>query len=92
MDAEEALRVGLVQAIARPRARQGARDGAGCSASKSPVALRAAKDLVNRAFGGDHATNLEGEAGWFGELFSSEDAKEGLTAFVEKREPNFSGR
>ena len=91
VDAEEALRVGLVQAMHDPVLDK-ALETARLLASKSPVALRAAKDLVNRAFGGDHATNLEGEAGWFGELFSSEDAKEGLTAFVEKREPNFSGR
>ncbi len=91
VDAEEALRVGLVQAVHDPVLDK-ALETARLLASKSPVALRTAKDLVNRAYGGDHEANLESEASWFGELFSSEDAKEGLTAFVEKREPNFSGR
>ena len=60
-------------------------------AAKSPVALRIMKRLANRALGGDHVENLAAEADSFGELFSSEDAKEGLTAFVEKREPRFTG-
>ena len=61
-------------------------------AAKSPLALAAAKEAINRAFGGDHAENLEREGERFGELFASEDAREGLTAFIEKREPAFRGR
>jgi enoyl-CoA hydratase len=61
-------------------------------AIKSPLALEAAKQAVNRALAGDHADNLARESDRFGELFSSEDAKEGLTAFAEKREPKFVGR
>jgi enoyl-CoA hydratase len=68
-----------------------ARETAALLASKSPIALRLMKDLANRALGGDHAANLEAEGETFGELFSSEDAKEGLAAFVEKREPVFKG-
>jgi len=91
IDADEALRIGLVTKLADPvldRARETAR----ALASKSPVALRVAKRLVNRALGGDHEENLASEAELFGELFSGEDAKEGLTAFAEKREPRFVGR
>ena len=61
-------------------------------ASKSPVALAAAKRAINLALGVDHAGNLESEADLFGDLFDSADAREGLSAFVEKREPRFVGR
>ena len=61
-------------------------------ASKSPVALSGAKAACNRALQGAHQTNLDAEADSFGALFASEDAKEGMTAFVEKREANFVGR
>ena len=90
VDADEALRIGLVNAIHDPVLDK-ARETAALLASKSPIALRLMKDLANRALGGDHAANLEAEGDAFGELFSSEDAKEGLSAFVEKREPVFKG-
>ena len=69
-----------------------AREVGALLASKSPIALRLMKELSNRALGGEHARNLEAEGETFGELFSSKDAKEGLAAFVEKREPRFVGR
>ena len=93
IDAEEALQRGLVSAVFEPgdlmeqaleRARQ--------LAAKSPLALAAAKEAIDRAVQGDHDRNLEAEAESFGRLFASEDAKEGLAAFVEKREPTFRGR
>ena len=91
VDADEALRIGLVNAVADPvldRALETATELAG----KSPVALSLAKRLCNLTLGIDHTGGLELEANEFGELFASEDAKEGLTAFVEKRAPNFVGR
>ncbi len=91
VDAEEALRIGLVNAVHDPVLDKARAVGA-LLASKSPIALRLMKELANRALAGDHARNLEGEGEAFGELFSSEDAKEGLAAFVEKREPKFVGR
>jgi enoyl-CoA hydratase len=93
IDAEEALRRGLVEAVfdlseLMERTLEVARQ----LAAKSPIALAAAKAAVNRALQGEHENNLDREADEFGALFGSEDAKEGLAAFVDKREPRFSGR
>ena len=85
--AEEALARGLVDAVHDPVLER-ALETATLLATKSPVALRAAKALVNRALQGDHEANLRSEADWFGELFAGEDAREGLAAFVEKRPPD----
>jgi enoyl-CoA hydratase len=91
--AEEASRRGLVEAVFEPdELMEKTLELAQLLTSKSPLALAAAKQAINRAFQGEHAANLEHEAESFGELFASEDAKEGLAAFVEKREPTFRGR
>jgi len=89
--AEEALRIGLVDGVHDP-VQEKAREVAELLASKSPVALAAAKRATNHALQGDHVQNLQREADAFGGLFGTQDAKEGLTAFAEKREPKFVGR
>ena len=91
VDAGEALQRGLVNGVHDP-ALDKALETARLLASKSPLALLAAKEATNHALQGDHVQNLVDEADRFGELFASEDAKEGLTAFIEKREPKFAGR
>jgi enoyl-CoA hydratase len=93
VDAEEAERRGLVNAVFEPgELIEKTLEVANLLASKSPVALAAAKAACNLALAGDHDANLASEADDFGGLFASEDAKEGMTAFVEKREPVFRGR
>jgi enoyl-CoA hydratase len=90
LPADEALRIGLVNGVHDPVLDK-AREIATLLAGKSPIALRVMKELANRALGGTHDDNLAAEADAFGELFSTADAKEGLTAFVEKRDPTFTG-
>jgi enoyl-CoA hydratase len=93
VDADEALRIGLVNGVFEPgELLEKTLEVARTIASKGPLAVAAAKVAINRALQGDHVENLASEADSFGELFSSADAKEGMTAFVEKREPDFSGR
>jgi enoyl-CoA hydratase len=93
VDAEEALRIGLVSSVYEPgELRERVADTARALAAKGPLALAAAKSAVNHSLQGDHVENLIGEAGRFGDLFATEDQKEGMSAFVEKREPKFTGR
>jgi enoyl-CoA hydratase len=91
--ADEALRIGLVSAVFEPaELLDRTLDAARGIASKGPLAIAAAKEATNRALQGSHDANLEHEGDSFGELFASADATEGMTAFVEKREPRFGGR
>jgi enoyl-CoA hydratase len=93
IDAAEALEHGLVNAVYEPaELMQKTRELAERLAAKSPVALAWAKEAANLALQGPHRTNLEAEARLFAMAFASEDRKEGMAAFIEKREPKFTGR
>lgn len=61
-------------------------------ATKSPIALRLAKEAVNAAYEMSLTDALAHERRLFYLLFASEDQKEGMAAFLEKREPEFKGR
>jgi enoyl-CoA hydratase len=91
--AEEALEHGLVNAVHPPEElREKTLELARGLEAKSPVALAYAKEAANLALQGAHEASLVQEASFFAMLFSTEDAKEGLAAFAEKREPRFVGR
>jgi enoyl-CoA hydratase len=91
--AEEALQRGLVNALYEPDdLMPKTLELARAMAAKSPVALAYAKEAANRSLHGDIGANLVHEADLFAILFSTDDAKEGLAAFVEKREATFVGR
>jgi enoyl-CoA hydratase len=61
-------------------------------AAKAPLAVRLGKRAVNRALEMPLAQGLETERDAFYMLFASEDQKEGMRAFLEKRKPTFGGR
>jgi enoyl-CoA hydratase len=61
-------------------------------ASKGPVAVRLAKEAIDKAFETPLPAGLDFERRAFYLARASEDATEGLTAFVEKRRPDFKGR
>ncbi|MER3409510.1 MAG: hypothetical protein C4305_04465 [Thermoleophilia bacterium] len=93
VDAEEALRLGLVSAVFPPgELMERARELARSLAARSPLVLAAAKRMLNRALQGQLDTGLSDEVATFAELFASEDQKEGMAAFIEKRPPVFKGR
>jgi enoyl-CoA hydratase len=91
--AEEAERRGLVNAVYEPgELMPRTLETAALLASKSPIALWYAKEATNLALQGGHDANLAQEASLFAMAFSTEDQREGMAAFVDKREPEFRGR
>ena len=61
-------------------------------ATKAPIALRLAKEAVNAAYEMSLTDALAHERRLFYLLFATDDQKEGMAAFLEKREPDFRGR
>ncbi len=93
MSATEALERGLVsEVVAREETVPEALKLAAEVASMPPLAVRAAKEAVNRAYELSLEAGLEFERRNFFLLFSSEDQKEGMAAFIEKRKPTWKGR
>jgi enoyl-CoA hydratase len=93
LSAEEAHAAGLVaRVVAREAWLEEAKRVARDIAAKGPVATRLAKEAVDRAYESTLQLGLEYERRALYLAFASEDAKEGLTAFSEKRKPDFKGR
>ena len=93
MPAREALERGLVaRVVPNEVLLDDALDLAAQIASRSPIALRLAKEAVNAAYEMSLTDALAHERRLFYLLFASEDQKEGMAAFLEKREPDFQGR
>lgn len=61
-------------------------------AAKAPLAMKAIKGCVNYGEGVDLDSGLKYEIKTWSGLFSTEDQKEGMTAFLEKRKPEYKGK
>jgi enoyl-CoA hydratase len=61
-------------------------------AARAPLAVRSAKQAVNQAFEGSLSQGLSEERDLFYHLFATEDQREGMTAFLEKRKPQWKGK
>jgi enoyl-CoA hydratase len=93
LSAREALGHGLVaRVVAKEAWLAEAKRTARAIAERSPIAVRLAKEAVDKAFEAPLSVGLEYERRAFYLARASEDAEEGLRAFVEKRKPNFRGR
>lgn len=93
IDAREAERLGLVNRVVPPeRLLDEAKQLGMVLASKPPIALRLAKEAINKAFESTLEAGIELERRSFYFLFATEDAHEGMRAFIEKRPPEFRGR
>ena len=93
IDAAEAYRIGLVNHVYEAEAlMEEAMKMAEKIASKAPIAVKNSKEAINRGIQTDMDSAVAIEAYLFGLCFASEDQKEGMTAFFEKRKANFQNK
>ncbi|MFZ5924029.1 MAG: enoyl-CoA hydratase/isomerase family protein [Bacillota bacterium] len=92
IDAQEALRIGLVnRVVPHSELMNACFDLARTILSKAPVAVGLAKRAVDEGMQVQLEEGLELEARYFGDACATEDMREGVQAFLEKRKPQFTG-
>jgi enoyl-CoA hydratase len=92
ISAQEAKEIGLVNKVfPHEKLWEETMKTANLIASKGKVALRSIKQLIDRGFDVDRRSGYYMEIDHFGLVVASPDAKEGMTAFLEKRKPDFKG-
>jgi enoyl-CoA hydratase len=93
ISAQEALRAGLINRVVPVELYlQEAEALARTLAAQPPLAVRLAKEAILKAFDTTIEVGLACERQNFYLLFASDDQKEGMAAFLEKRQPHFEGR
>ena len=93
IDAKTAERIGLINMVVPPeKLKSAVEELASAIMNKPPIAIKLAKELINNSIETDQRTGLIHEAEAFGILTSTDDFKEGVSAFLEKRKPEYKGR
>lgn len=92
IDAEEAERCGLVSRVTSENVVEDAIRAGEKIAGFSALAVRMGKEMIDRAYESTLAEGVLTERRGFQALFASEDQKEGMAAFIEKRKPDFKDR
>ena len=93
VDAERALQIGLVTEVVEPdELQEAARRWAHLLGSRAPLALAATKRAMNQGLHLSVEDGLAVEQREFAALFGTEDAAEGISAFLQKRQPEWKGR
>jgi len=93
LSADEARAIGLVNRVVEPEKLTEEVEAISKKIiSRGPVAVKCAKRAINYGIDADLYTGLELEKTLFANLFVTEDQKEGMKAFIEKRQPNFTGK
>lgn len=93
IDAQEAYRIGLVEKVVEPdQLIATCEEIANKIMGKAPIAIKALKSAVNNGIMLDVKTGIAFEGEACGAPFSSEDRKEGMQAFLEKRAANFKNK
>ena len=93
IDAAKAREIGLVlEVVPLPKLLGHARAALERVAKKGPLAVRRAKEAIDRGADLELADGLAIERELFSDLFASTDRSEGMKAFLEKRPPVFTGR
>ena len=93
IDAKTAERIGLINMVVPPeKLKSAVEELAKVIMSRPPIAIKLAKELINNSIETDQRTGLIHEAEAFGILTSTDDFREGVSAFLEKRKPEYKGR
>ncbi len=93
ISSEEAFQMGLVNEVCAPdQLMERAKMVGTTIASRAPIAVASIKKTIQNTYGVHVTDALNMEQKEFGDLFTTQDCKEGTRAFIEKRKPNFTGK
>ncbi len=93
INADEAMRIGLVnEVVPQAELMNRAFELANQIAVNAPLAVKAAKLAINAEWDMEADEAIMNESALFGRCFATEDQKEGMAAFLEKRKPNYNGK